>query len=225
MARKKPHNTDFDPIRSLGKVASFISFGIFVIIVINYVDARYRYQKELLTQEDLIAQDNEQRARLEKYKGKAERMKSAIAKLEDRAVTESELAKIQDELLSLAKQYNCTLKKASPRGTIVRAFEVSKKTFDMPPLNGSLPVAGGQDKEFDVHEIGLALSFEGELKATMEFLDAIKKQPWFISTYQLGLRRDLNNASRLATELELRFSSLHRCQELSNTVIPSLPRT
>lgn len=215
MSRSKPLKRAVDPIRSIGRLASFASFGLFVIIVINYVDAHSRYTTELESQESLAAQDSEQRLRLEQYHAEAERLNTAIAELDKRAIVESELASVQDQLLGLAKEYGCTIKKASPRGKLVRNFEdkTRPRIGDVPfTLNdGSIQ----REKQFEIHDACLALSIEGDLKPTMAFLEAVKQLPWLVTTRQLVLRRDPNRASYLATELELQFSSLHECQNRS----------
>jgi hypothetical protein len=215
MTRQKILKHTVDPIRNVGRVATFASFGLFVIIVINYADAHSRYSTELENQESLAAQESEQRLRLEEFQLEAERLNNAIAELEKRAILESELASVQDELLAIAKEHGCKIKKASPRGTTIRNFEdkTKKKREDATvALNdGSMQ----QDKRFEIHDATLAVSIEGDLIPTMAFLEAVKKLPWLASTRQLVLRRDSNRASYLATELELQFSSL---RETNNRV-------
>ncbi len=216
MTRSRPSKHAIDPIRSLGRTATFASFGLFVIIGINYADAHSRYRAELENQESLAAQESEQRFRLERYHNEAERLNTALAELEKRTILEAELASVQDQLLSLAKECGCTIKKASPRGKFVRNFEDKSlaNNVGVTPItlnDGSLQ----RDAQFEVHDACLALSIEGDLKPTMDFLQAIKLLPWIASTRQLVLRRDPARASYLATELELQFSSLHECQNRS----------
>lgn len=215
MPRKNAVKPAVDPIQTLGKCASFASFGLFVIIGINYVDARYEYTRELSVQEDLIAQDSEQQQRLDQFHADSERMGSQLSEFEKRAISEAELSEVQDQLLSLAKEHNCTIKKASPRGVLVREFTTSKPTGLEANVNDPNRVPGTVHKEFEIHDAGLALNIEGELKATLDFLETVKKQPWFTSTRQLVLRRDPSQPSRIATELELRFASLHQVTDHS----------
>jgi hypothetical protein len=215
MARQKPLKKVVDPIRSVGRLASFASFGLFVIIVINYADAHSRYCSELENQESLAAQEGEQRHRLEQFQAEAERLNAAIAELEKRAILESELASVQDQLLAIAKEHGCLIKKASPRGTMVRNFEDKTMPKREDAVVASNESSTQQDKRFEIHDATLALSIEGDLTPTMAFLEALKKLPWLASTRQLVLRRDANRASYLATELELQFSSLHEIQNRS----------
>ena len=210
MPRKNARKNAVDPIQTLGKCASFASFGLFVIIGINYVDARYKYATELSVQEDLIAQDNEQRQRLDQFHTDSDQMNSQLSAFDKRAISEAELSNVQDQLLGLAKKHDCTIKKASPRGVLVRELITIKPSGLQPNADDPNKVPGMGHKEFEVHDAGLALNIEGELKATLEFLEAVKKQPWLTSTRQLVLRRDPIQASRISTELELRFASLHQ---------------
>ncbi len=101
MFTNSPKSTPTDPLRTIGRVASIASFGLFVIIVVNYVDARYEYTSELATQESLLAQESEQQLRLAEYQAAAEKMESELDTLARRAIGESELATVQDRCWSL----------------------------------------------------------------------------------------------------------------------------
>ncbi len=220
MTKQKLLKHTVDPIRTVGRIASFASFGLFVIIVINYVDAHSRYRIELDNQESLAAQEGEQRLRLEQFQAEAERLNFAVAELEKRAILESELASVQDQLLAIAKEHGCLIKKASPRGTMLRNFEdkTKPKQADASPVPNDLSLP--KESRFEIHDATLALSIEGDLTPTMAFLEEVKQLPWFASTRQLVLRRDPNRASYLATELELQFSSLHEIQNRSSSDAP-----
>jgi hypothetical protein len=55
--RKKLVPTATDPLRSLGKIASIASFGLFVIVLVKYVDGRYHCDFESSAQDSLVAQN------------------------------------------------------------------------------------------------------------------------------------------------------------------------
>ncbi len=215
MPRKNAVKPAVDPIQTLGKCASFASFGLFVIIGINYVDARYEYTRELSVQEDLIAQDSEQQQRLDQFHADSEQMNSQLSEFDKRAISEAKLSDVQDQLLGLAKKHDCTIKKASPRGVLVRELTTHKPSGSEANANDPNNLPGTVHKEFEVHDAGLALNIEGELKATLDFLEAVNRQPWFTSTRQLVLRRDPSQPSRISTELELRFASLRQVADRS----------
>ncbi len=81
-----------------------------------------------------------------------------------------------------------------------------------------------ESQPLQIHDTGLALSIEGELKSTMAFLEALRAEPWFTATHQLSLQRDPSRPSYLATELELRFMSLERKTD-GGQHAPFSPRT
>jgi hypothetical protein len=203
-----------DPIQVLGRVSSLASFGLFVIIALGYVDSRNSILEEIESQDLLLTTGSEQQSQVEEYRSRAESFTRALADIDRRAITESELAAVQDEILALAKQNGCMPKKASPRTMQLR---------DLPSTNAKQ----GQDIEngpkqglLEIHEVGLALSIEGDLKHTLDFLNAIKQQSWYCSTSQLVLRRDPTRASQMTLEMDLRFSSLHPKQRDPMTAPP-----
>ena len=114
---------------------------------------------------------------------------------------------VQDKLVALAKKNQCTLKKASPRGKLVREFERNGNDKGTAP---NLPPQVAKESEYEIHEAGLAVSVEGNLENTMNFLEAIKQERWICSTNQLVLRRNASRSGLVDLELELGFQSLHR---------------
>lgn len=212
-------NHAIDPIQTLGRVASLASFGLFVIIVLGYVDSRNGVFEEMQSQNVLLSLGAEQQQQLDEFRSRSESLTGELEKAEQRAITEPELAAVQDEILALAKHHGCMPKKASPRGKQVRDFVSDLGTADRPgsdidPRHGLL----------EIQEIGLALSIEGDLKHTLEFLQAVRKQPWYCSVGQMVVRRDPVKASNMSLEMDLRFSSLHRKQKDTDPAA-SPPRT
>ena len=194
-----------DPIRSLGKVVSIASFGLFVIILVKYVDGRYHCESETAAQATLVLQSTNQQLRLERYENDAIRMQAELKQLDEQSVTYAELNLVQDHLLALARRYSCTLKKASPRvkGTIDFKTRLNTKdnesNRDGP--DDALP-------EFELQQAGLSLNLSGDLDHLIAFMKAIREQAWFVSTDQLTLRREANIGGNMALEIELNFLSL-----------------
>lgn len=209
MAILNSPNLAVDPIRVLGRVSSLASFGLFVIIALGYVDSRNSILEEIASQDVLLSAGSEQQLKVEEYRSRAESLGKVLADIEHRAITESELTAVQDEILALAKQHGCMPKKASPRNMQVRDFpSVSlHRPMDQPGIEND-----PKQVQLEIQEVGLALSIEGDLKHTLDFLSAIKQQTWYCSTSQLVLRRDPTKASQMTLEMDLRFSSLHRKQ-------------
>lgn len=223
MSLLNPPNHAIDPIQTLGRVAALASFGLFVIIILGYVDSRNRVFEEMQSQDVLLTLGTEQQQQLEEFRNRSASLTKELEEAERRAITETELTAVQDEILALAKQHGCMPKKASPRSKQVRDLVSLRQpgTSEQPGLQGD-PRYG----LLEVQELGLALSIEGDLKHTLEFLQAIKKQPWYCSTSQMVIRRDPVKASNMALEMDLKFLSLQRKQQ-DPTVAPpkNLPST
>jgi hypothetical protein len=163
--------------------------------------------QEVKNQEQLIAESSEQQILLEQFKAEASKWDQEIEQLNQRAITEEEIASIQDKLIELAKKHGCTLKKVSPRSVYIRPL-VEKNPTNAAEHRDETSGLPGSRREFEVHEAGLTLSSEGDFQNTLRLLDAIKNANWLTSTHQLVLRRDPVQASILAMELELNFLSL-----------------
>ncbi len=208
MAKKNNSKPAVDVIRSLGRIVSVFFFGLVVVSVLRFVDDHYRVAAELAVQEGLVGANSEKQQELANYRENAKAIESSLAQWDARAIDESELNQVQDQLVALAKSFKCTLKKASPRGNLIRDFESEGTDKKVPQANGMQ--SGMQQTEFEILEVGLAVSVEGELKSTMQFLEAIKQQKWICTTNQLVLRRDPSKSGHVALELELGFQSLRR---------------
>ena len=208
MSKKRSVSAASDPLLLVGRVSSIASFGLFVIFVANYVDARMKNAQEVKFQEQLIAESSEQQILLDQFKAEASKWDQETQQLNQRAISEEEIASIQDKLIELAKMHGCTLKKVSPRSVYVRPLVEKKSLSNATEHREEASGMPGNREEFEVHEAGLTLSSEGDFQSTLRLLDAIKNANWFISTHQLVLRRDPAQASILAMELELNFLSL-----------------
>jgi hypothetical protein len=207
MSKKSSISSSSDPLRLIGRVSSIASFGLFVILAANYVDARIKNAQEVRIQEELVAETSLQQVQLEKFKAEATKWDQDLDLWNERAITEEEIAGIQNELIELAKKHSCTLKKVSQRGVFVRPLIEKNPTNSGETREEVSGLPNGQ-KEFEVHEVGLTLSSEGDFQNTLRLLDAIKNSNWITSTHQLVLRRDPAQASMLVMDLEINFASL-----------------
>jgi hypothetical protein len=207
MSKKRSITTSSDPLRLVGRVSTITSYGLFVILVVNYVDARMKNAQEVKILEQLTTEHSDQQVLLEQFKADASKWEQEIDQLNQRAISEEEIASIQDKLIELTKKHGCTLKKVSPRSVYIRPLIETDSTpsTEHREINSGMP---GSRKEFEVHEAGLTLSSEGDFQNTLRLIDAIKNANWFTSTHQLVLRRDPAQTSILAMELELNFLSL-----------------
>lgn len=207
MSKKSSLSNSSDPLRLIGRASSIASFGLFVILAANCVDARIKNAQEIRIQEDLVAETSLQQIQLEQFKTEASKWDHDIELLNERAVTEEEIAGIQNELIELAKKNSCTLKKVTQRGVLVRPLieKNQNKPGEAREENSGLPSV---QKELEVHEAGLTLSSEGDFQNTLRLLEAIKNSNWITSTHQLVLRRDPAQASMLIMDLEITFLSL-----------------
>ena len=203
--RKEIPKPAADPIRTLGKIASIASFGLFVIILVKYVDGRYHCESETAVQATLVAQNTVQQLRLERYQNDSMRMQAEVKQIDEQSITHSELTQVQDQLLALARQHSCTLKKASPRikGTVDFKAKIPTKDNE---TNKDDP--DDRPPEFEMQQAGLSLNVNGELDHILSFMKAIREQAWFVSTDQLTLRREANSGGHMALEIELNFLSL-----------------
>jgi hypothetical protein len=205
--RKDFANLPADPLRSLGKIVSIASFGLFVIVLVKYVDGRYHCDLESNAQESLVAQNSDQQQRLERFQSESNRMRAELTQLDEQSITFAELAQVQDQLLALARKHGCTLKKASPR---------AKGTLDFIPKTHSRQNEPNKETpeeakaEFELSQAGLALNVSGDLTHILSFMKAIREQPWIASADQLILRREASTGGNMSLELELIFMSLQR---------------
>lgn len=205
--RRQDFSKPTDPIRSLGKIVSIASFGLFVIILAKYVDGRYHCELEAAEQASLVSQNTDQQQRLEQYQADSIRMQAELKQIDEQSITYAELTQVQDQLLALARLHNCTLKKASPRvkGTVDFKAKANSKDTDS---NNDVPEDAVP--EFEIHHAGLALNVAGDLTHILSFMKAIREQTWFAATDQLTLRREANSGGSMALEMELNFLSLQR---------------
>jgi hypothetical protein len=212
---KKPQNhaaSVVDPLQLIGRLSCLCLFGIFVIVAVKYVDAKVKNQSELDIQDRMIAESSEQRMLLEQYRSDEKSWSESVATINAKAITEEELPSVQDRMIELAKEHGCTLKKVAPRGSVVRPLiekdpSVQQEAPDPDSLDDQLPMA------YDVREVGLSLSSEGDLTSTLNLLDAVRQQPWFVSTRQMVIRRDPAKPSNLTLEFEMNFNSLQPQQK------------
>jgi hypothetical protein len=204
MKPANPPNSAHDPLRTIGRVSTFATFGLFVIVVAKYVDSRSRIETEMASQEQLVVLGSEQQEQLLRFRSDAPRMQREWDAIEARSIQESELPAVQDRILALAREHGCQSKKASPRNSQARPFEAGAAE------RGSANAPEGIKSPFEIHEVGLALSIEGDLEHTLEFLRALQRQTWYATASQIVLRRDPAKPGNMALELELKFASLHR---------------
>lgn len=207
-----------DPLRSVGKIASIASFGLFVIVLAKYVDGRYHCEVETAARETLAAQSADQQSRLERYQTDSIRMQEELNQIDLQSITFAELTQVQDQLLALARKYDCTLKKASPRIKGTSDFKTAKTNRDPQESNSDESAP-----EFEMNQAGLALNVAGDLNQILTFMKAIREQSWFASTDQLTLRREANAGGKMSLEMELNFISLQRKKSEFGEPVP--PRT
>jgi hypothetical protein len=210
-----------DPIRTLGKVSSIATFGLFVIILIQYVDARNSRMAEMEDQESLISQETLSEMRVDRYRADSKAFNQQLKGYDEQAITFSKLNQVQDELLILAKKHGCTLKKASPRDRETVPFG---NDSDQEKEVSSDPNDPNSSKhELELIQSSLSLNIAGDLNHIVAFLKAIRDQPWIAQTSQLILRREQNTNGGMSLEMELTFGKLQIKQGLSQK--PIAPKT
>ncbi len=219
--RKDFSKPPVDPLRSLGKIVSIASFGLFVIVLVKYVDGRYHRQVETVAQETLVAQSSDQQHRLEQFQADSIRMQAELKQFDEQSIIYSELTLVQDQLLALARKHGCTLKKASPRSKGSVEF---KPKFKVKENETSKDVQEDANSEFELHQATLALNVSGDLVHILSFMKAIREQTWIAATDQLTLRREANSGGNMALEMELNFLSLLRKKAMEFGESPA-PRT
>jgi hypothetical protein len=134
-------------------------------------------------------------------------MQVELKKFDEQSITFAKLTQVQDQLLALAREHGCTLKKASPR---------AKGKVDFVPnanLTEKESSKDAQDEfkaEFELHQCGLALSVAGELAQILSFMRAVREQTWIASADQLFLRREASSGGNMSLELDLNFWSLQK---------------
>ena len=134
-------------------------------------------------------------------------MQVNLKRIEEQSITFAELTQVQDQLLALAKEHPCTLKKASPRVKGTTDFKPSRESNDRP---GNPETYDEVAVEFQVNQAGLAINVAGELDHILSFMKAVREKTWFACTDQLTLRREANTGGKMALEMELNFMSLQR---------------
>ena len=206
-SRRSDYSKPADPIRSIGKIVSIASFGLFVIIVAKYVDGRYHCEVEAAAQTALVSQNSDQQQRLELYQADSIRMQAELKQIDEQSVSYTELTQVQDQLLALARQNNCTLRKASPRVKGTVDFKTKANSKDNESYNDGLEDAV---PEFEIHQACLVLNVAGDLTRILSFMKAIREQTWVATTEQLTLRRESNNVGGMSLEMELNFLCLQR---------------
>ncbi len=223
---KSPRNSNnrpaTDPIQTLGKLSSVVSFGLFVIILIKYVDGRYSRESESAMQQTLAFQEEENQRKLIQYESDSKELLAELERFEEDTISFSELEKVQDEFLLLATKYGCTLKKASPNEKQTVPFLLgSRSSFDATASTSTQP---NEEAEFETPRCGLVLSLSGDLGSVMAFVKAVREKSWITSTSQLSLRRDSSVAGIMSLEMELTFLCLQRKLSAEQQA-SSLPRT
>lgn len=214
--RKEIAKAPADPLRSVGKIVSIASFGLFVIVLAKYVDGRYHCEVETAARATLAAQSADQQSRLERYQTDSIRMQDELNQIDNQSITFAELTQVQDQLLALARKHDCTLKKASPRNKGTADFKPAKKTTD-----NQESVQDDSVPEFEMNQAGLAINVAGDLNHILGFMKAIREQSWIAATDQLTLRREANSGGKMSLEMELNFISLQRKKsEFGETMSP-----
>ena len=136
---------------------------------------------------------------------------------------------IQSDLMELARNSGCQLRKAAVQSGSSLTWELEKEDRVVeetePPLPGksaAMPALPEMTNEspYRLTTEQISLTLTGTLIQTLDFLDRVHQQPWLLRVAQINLSREGDNDGQLVVEANLAFHKLVR-QEKS--MVESMP--
>jgi hypothetical protein len=195
-----------DPIENVGKVSAVVSFGLFVILGIKYVDGVYNRSSDTAVEQEIVQLESENRVKIEEFQANAASIHRELTDFELNTIEFQELTTVQDELLALSKRCNCTLKKAAPAEKQTLPFVLRSQPSET--TNSGDTTSEQETIPYETPQCSLALSVAGDLDSITRYLAALRDKPWITTTSQLSLRRDPATSGGMSMEMELVFWSL-----------------
>ncbi len=136
---------------------------------------------------------------------------------------------IQSDLMELARDSGCQLRKAAIQSGSTLPWELEKEDFadgepEGPPLGQkatteALPELDAESPyRLTTEQISLTLT--GTLTQTFDFLDRVHQQPWLMRVAQINLSRDGENNGQLVVDANLAF---HKLVRQSKSEVDSMP--
>ncbi|MCC7337062.1 MAG: hypothetical protein IT422_18375 [Pirellulaceae bacterium] len=126
---------------------------------------------------------------------------------------------IQSDLMELARDAGCQLRKAAVQPGSSLTWELENEDVadgeSEPPLPGQLPDVPAMpemnpESPYRLTTEQISLTLTGSLIQTLDFLDRVHQQPWLMRVAQIHLSRDGENNGQLVVEANLAFHKLVR---------------
>ena len=137
--------------------------------------------------------------------------------IEQTMVGVEQMQSIQSELMELARECGCQLRKAAIQSGSSLTWEAEREEQAVPEPD--LPAVGTESPyRLTTEQLGLTLT--GTLTQTLEFLDRIRQKPWLLRVAQINLSRDGESRGQMIVDANLAFHKLVR-QEKSE--LESMP--
>ncbi len=199
--QKTFQNSGYDPLQLAGKIVNFGAFGLLVIFSLWAADDFYRLYCESADQHRLLAESEQQELLLQDYRETANEISEPIAKHQQRIVNAERLPQIQDQLVRLAKEKHCNLKKSTPKGHNARPLGERGLKDELTDLLHT-PI---NEADFVLHQEVLAINLEGSLENLSAFMRGVAQQNWLCSTDEMTMYQRPDESDYLVLELELTF--------------------
>ncbi len=147
-------------------------------------------------------------------------VKAELSDLERSMVGMDLMPKIQSELMELARDSGCQLRKAVIQSGSTVTWEPEKTEPSQAELEAEMadPAAmrvAEKESPYRLSTEQLSLSLTGTLKQTFDFLDRIRERNWLMRVAQISFSRDADGRGQLVVEANLAFHKLVR-QEMAD---------
>ncbi|MCA9157061.1 MAG: hypothetical protein KDA72_01965 [Planctomycetales bacterium] len=146
-------------------------------------------------------------------------VQNELQAIEATMVGVEQMPTIQSDLMELARDAGCQLRKAAVQPGSSLTWELENEggaDEDLePPLPGQLPAASNMpemkpESPYRLTTEQISLTLTGSLTQTLDFLDRVHQQPWLMRVAQIHLSRDGENNGQLVVEANLAFHKLVR---------------
>ncbi|MEO8268549.1 MAG: hypothetical protein ABI557_02445 [Aureliella sp.] len=195
--------------------------GLLVITVIQ-VPLLADLWGQMASQQEQTAQmlaglaETEQSQELTKQLAKVQ---SELQAIELTMVGIEKMPTIQSDLMELARDSGCQLRKSAIQSGSSLTWELEREQRTVeesgPPLPGSTPAPQTLTEmtpeiPYRLTTEQISLTLTGTLTQTLDFLDRVHQQPWLLRVAQINISREGENNGQLVVEANLTFHKLER---------------
>lgn len=167
-------------------------------LVVDKIYAGFNRSAESAALRMAIAGDQEL---LDEYFAKSVQVDAELSRLESRYVAAADLPKIQDQLIELAKQCNCSLQKSAVSREETRPLPTDGLSGEVSNRRAVAKASGG----LQLHVAAIQVSIEGDLENLQKFYRQLRSQNWLFGCEDVQWQRQGDTNQRIRLNIVLSF--------------------